>query len=179
MKDKAKYWKEYILPKVIRQSFSPRIQKDLVSLKPPNFAEKLSSSYIHGQVNTGKTIYACQMLLELKRQAYIAGQGLEICFIKVSDLFSQLKDIYETKGSESTLLQKLKDVDALVLDDLGLEKNSEWAYQILFSLIDYRYEFMKFTIFTSNFSLDELADKLGDQRITSRIERMAQIQLIS
>jgi hypothetical protein len=62
----------------------------------------------------------------------------------------------------------------LILDDIGTEKPSEWAQQNIFLIIDRRYETLRQTIFTSNLSLDELSERLGD-RITSRIAEMCKV----
>jgi DNA replication protein DnaC len=46
----------------------------------------------------------------------------------------------------------------------------------LYHLINHRYEYMKKTIITSNYTLEELEQRLNDQRITSRINRMCKIE---
>ena len=52
---------------------------------------------------------------------------------------------------------------------------SDWAYQTLYSLINHRYDWLKTTIITSNYTLDELQDNWQDDRITSRIKRMCEL----
>jgi len=49
------------------------------------------------------------------------------------------------------------------------EKTTEWALQTLFVIIDRRYRNMVKTIITSNLSLNEISEKIGD-RIASRSE---------
>jgi DNA replication protein DnaC len=56
----------------------------------------------------------------------------------------------------------------LVIDDLGAEKSSEWAREILYLIIDKRYSDLLPTIITSNLSPKELAEKLDD-RLVSRL----------
>jgi len=63
----------------------------------------------------------------------------------------------------------------LVLDDLGTCKLSEWMFEILYSLINYRYEYLKTTIITSNYSIEQLAELWNDDRITSRIVRSGEV----
>jgi DNA replication protein DnaC len=67
-------------------------------------------------------------------------------------------------------------VDLLILDDLGVDKPSDWVLNVLYNIINYRYENLKKTIITSNFSLDEIAEAFNDNRITRRIERMCIIE---
>ena len=62
----------------------------------------------------------------------------------------------------------------LALDDIGSEKATDWALQMLYLLIDRRYSQMLKTIITSNLTLDQIADRLDD-RISSRIAGMCKI----
>ena len=59
----------------------------------------------------------------------------------------------------------------LILDDLGVEKTTEWALQALYVVVNRRYLDGRQTIITSNLTLDEVREKLGD-RIASRIVGM-------
>ena len=59
--------------------------------------------------------------------------------------------------------------DLLVLDDLGSEKQSEWADQELFRLIDHRANEGKPVIITSNVPMEALK---CDGRISSRLGDM-------
>jgi DNA replication protein DnaC len=56
----------------------------------------------------------------------------------------------------------------LVIDDIGVEKPSEFVQEKMYRLIDGRFASDRPTIITSNFSLDELASRLGE-RLASRI----------
>lgn len=76
----------------------------------------------------------------------------------------------KTDQNEFELLESLNKVNVLILDDFGVEKMTDWAYQMLYSLINYRYENLKTTIYTSNLDLEELAAHTGDSRLTSRIQ---------
>ena len=73
-------------------------------------------------------------------------------------------------------MDKYGDYHLLVLDDFGVEKISDWSYQLLYMLINRRYNNLKTTIFTSNFSLEQIAQQLGDDRLTSRIQHMCDVQ---
>lgn len=91
-------------------------------------------------------------------------------FIKLLDLFSMIKETFGKCGvSEQAILHKYMNCELLVLDDLGVEMTTPWNYQILYQLIDSRYDAMLPTIYTSNYSITELTKKIGDNRIISRI----------
>jgi DNA replication protein DnaC len=59
----------------------------------------------------------------------------------------------------------------LILDDLGAERNSEFALEQVFSVIDSRYRSKKPLIITTNLTLDELKHPtdLAHSRIYDRI----------
>ncbi len=60
-----------------------------------------------------------------------------------------------------------------VIDDFGTENAKDWKNEKFYSIINGRYVEKKITIFTSNFSLDDLS---YDDRIINRIkERVLQI----
>lgn len=62
----------------------------------------------------------------------------------------------------------------LFLDDLGAEKMSEWVAEQFYLILNFRYEEKLPTIITSNYSLGELSERLGD-RIASRIAEMCDV----
>lgn len=75
------------------------------------------------------------------------------------------------KNQNYHLFELARRVKLLVFDDIGAEKSSEWVQDTLFILVNYRYEQMLPTIFTSNCTLGELEEKLG-KRVQSRIIEM-------
>lgn len=93
-------------------------------------------------------------------------------FISCPEFLLELRDGITRKRKDHLYLSDLaRRVKLLVLDDLGAEKSSEWVQETLFVLVNYRYEQMLPTIFTTNCSLEELEEKVG-KRITSRIIEM-------
>jgi len=96
---------------------------------------------------------------------------MPVLFISCPDFLFELRECINKKGKPSHLFDLARRVQLLILDDIGAEKSSEWVQETLFVLINYRYECMLPTIFTSNCSLEELEEKLG-QRIVSRIIEM-------
>jgi DNA replication protein DnaC len=165
-------WNSLIKESFIHSTFPPRIETDLLCLNLPEI-EMWENSYLYGVVKSGKTIEACTMLLETKHFNYIYNQEASYCFKNASDLLVEIKASYgKNVMDENQIIEKYIAYDYLVLDDLGAERVTEWALQILYIIINRRYEWEKETIITSNFSLAELAQNLGDDRIPSRIQRM-------
>jgi len=73
----------------------------------------------------------------------------------VSENGTPLKSIY----------QHCQEVGLLILDDLGVEKSTEWAIEQLDMLVDYRYINGKKTVFTTNLGPTQLP-----ARIKSRLK---------
>jgi len=98
-------------------------------------------------------------------------------FINTTDLLFKFKAsyIHRSDETETELLEKYSKAKLLILDDFGIDKITDWSFQMLYVLINNRYENMLPTIFTSNHDLDEQAAKLGDNRITSRIQESCEI----
>lgn len=61
----------------------------------------------------------------------------------------------------------------LVVDDLGAAKNSEWVEDVNLRLINWRYDRVLPTMFTSNLKAKELSAQLGD-RVASRLIEMTE-----
>jgi DNA replication protein DnaC len=74
----------------------------------------------------------------------------------------------ERQYSFDELMKWLKTVDLLVIDDLGVEKSTEWAAAKLDTIIDHRYLSEARTVFTTNLSPKALASR-GEQRVASRL----------
>ena len=130
--------------------------------------------YIYGGRGTGKTMLASIIAKEK------AAAGKTVLFESVSDLLSELRRSYQ-ENKTAEIVATAQKVPCLILDDLGAERMNEWVGEVLYSLINYRYNEELQTILTSNYKLDDLQHKMvtisksGDrdtcqgQRITSRI----------
>lgn len=69
-------------------------------------------------------------------------------------------------------MDRCKFTSLLILDDLGAQRNTDWALEQLDSLIDHRYVCEKLTIFTTN-----LTSKQLPARIASRLNEGECIKL--
>ena len=123
-----------------------------------------------GNYGTGKSHLAMSVVKEL-------WKGGKAClFISVPKLFTKLKSTYNksSKETESELLGYLEKVDLVVLDDVGAEKSKQedeefsWAKSKMFEIVDSRIG--KHTIFTTNFSPDELLNIYGERNFSRMME---------
>ena len=117
--------------------------------------------YIQGDVGRGKTLLASCIFNHFINY-------LSVKFIKVGELMYKSREIFN--GGDFNL-DKYKEAEVLILDDLGVEKTTEFAEDILLSIIDYRYERQMPTFLTSNIpasKIPELYPKHG-RRLESRL----------
>lgn len=79
-----------------------------------------------------------------------------------------------------SILSQLNLFDILVLDDLGAERDSQFAAEMVYSIIDARYRAQKPIILTTNVPLDELKNPptMTAGRIYDRIMEMCPIRLL-
>lgn len=169
MDERTKQWNEMWRDAVIVQ-FTPRIQLFLKDVKMYEPCEGVHSQYLYGKARTGKTVQAAKKVIEWCKAQYLGRKQMNFIFISVPCLLGELRETYQYKEkSEKEVMDRYKKVKLLVLDDLGAEKTTEWAYQMLYMIITHRYDYLLPTIYTSNFSLSELSKKLQDDRLTGRI----------
>lgn len=112
-----------------------------------------------GEFGVGKTGLAISALREAA-QRRLAG-----LFIKTPDLLARIRATYG-KGedvSESDVLTSLRTVDYLVLDDIGAEKQTDWATSMLFQILDHRHDQQRKTILTTNLDVTGLGLHMGER----------------
>ena len=116
---------------------------------------------------TGKT-----MLAVATANSIIKKFKLPLKFISTLDLLGEIKKTYaeNSKYNESELINLFRNVTVLVIDDIGVGKQTDWVNDKLYSIFNYRMENKKVTLFTSNCEIDKLN---LDERIISRIGIMA------
>lgn len=86
-------------------------------------------------------------------------------------LYNVRSDFKNNSDYRDVLLETGK---VLVLDDIGVEKVTEFVEEFMYLLINRQYEKVYPIVITSNLPLSKLAERLGD-RIVSRIKEMCEI----
>jgi len=148
--------------------FAPeRIQRLPDKLEPPGML-------ITGDPSIGKTHLAAALTKrELQHHIIIGNEkkpcGFSAMWVNVHYILSEIRQTFgDRKGqSELELLQKYTSFDFLVLDDLGTEKQSEWAMATICNIIDCRMNLDKTTLITTNLTLANLGEI--DTRIAARL----------
>lgn len=125
--------------------------------------------FIYGSIGTGKTYISCS----------IANAVIEkyLYECKVMNFAQILNDLQ--KGGftldRNEYIDSLTSKTLLVLDDFGIERNTEYALEQIYNIINARYQKKKPTIITTNIDYKEIMKEQNDlmtARIYSRMKEM-------
>ena len=131
-----------------------------------------SGLLLWGNVGTGKSFFAgciANALLE---------KGVPVLMTNFSRILYTLTGMHFEDRNQ--FIDSLNRYSLLIIDDLGIERNSEFALEQVFNVIDSRYRSKKPLIVTTNLTLTELnsAPDVAHIRIYDRIlERCAPIRI--
>lgn len=130
-----------------------------------------------GPAGRGKTHLACAILSEL-----VVTKSVQGLYVDFSDLLMRIQTSFrpDADSSKESVLTPYADAEVLVLDELGASKPHPWVLDVLYNLLNTRYNRKRITIATSNFEdepdrasgeRDSLEDRVGS-RIRSRLYEM-------
>lgn len=131
---------------------------------------------LHGPYGAGKSALAIGAAAELLRRSDVQSAR----FAAVPKLLDTLRATYDRDAPqrERDVMVQLEESGLLVLDDLGAERNTDWATERLFVLLNERHDYHRRTIVTSNLPPDELAAHIGE-RTMWRIAELARGHIVS
>jgi DNA replication protein DnaC len=90
--------------------------------------------------------------------------GEYVLYWQVEDLLDTLRLSYsKSDGEWAKILEKCKKVTLLVLDDLGTQKDTEWARAKLDLIIDYRYIHEYPIVVTTNAKPEQLGERISSR----------------
>ena len=118
----------------------------------PNF----KGFYLKGPTGLGKTMFLATLA------NYLIEKKKTVVFLKISDLNNYLKKFFQNNNNEINLIiDVIKRVDILLIDDFGNEKFSEWLIgSILYPILDHRLTNNKITCFTSSLTIEQIEQRL-------------------
>ena len=130
--------------------------------------------FLSGKPGVGKTYFSYVALNEL-----IFNSGRPGRFISLSKAFFQtLRFAFDENspmhGKSEAFLRTLGNIPFLVIDDFGVQRNTEWELEMLYNLVDTRYANRRFTIVTTNQDIENVKD-LAEGRLYSRFIEMCYI----
>lgn len=128
---------------------------------------------VQGEYGVGKTGLGIG-LLRLAAEHQVVG-----LFVKAPDLLARVRATYgkNADATELEVLESLRTVPLLMLDDIGAEQETDWATSMLFQILDSRHDNARKTIVTTNLDIPALAMHLGE-RTFHRFEEDAMFQTV-
>lgn len=118
-----------------------------------------------GEVGTGKSYTAACIANELLDQKIPV---VMTSFVKI------LQNIQGDQEEEKVIMERLNDARLLIIDDLGTERNTDYALEKVYNTIDSRYRVGKPLILTTNMTIREMQENtdIRYKRIYDRIFEM-------
>ena len=119
-----------------------------------------------GDVGTGKTFYAACIANAL------IDQGVSVLMTNFAKILNKLSGMYA--DDKNTFVEGLMRYSLLIIDDLGIERNTEYALEQVYNIIDERYKARMPLIVTTNLSLKTLKnpEDTAHKRIYDRVLAM-------
>ena len=93
------------------------------------------------------------------------------------DMVDKLRDVTLNK-LDSKYIDRLTNIDLLILDDIGTEKKTDYSYEKMYKIINTRYNKKKAIVFTSNIDFKSIS-KIYDERLVSRMAEMINLRFIT
>jgi DNA replication protein DnaC len=114
-----------------------------------------------GKPGCGKTHLACSIANALGRRRRM------VRYVTAAALVREIRDTWRKDSSrtESEVLDEIRRLDLLILDDIGVQFGSPAELIQLTEVVDFRYQDMKPTIVISNGNINDLVAFLGERAI--------------
>lgn len=118
------------------------------------------SLILTGKVGTGKTMLGCAAI-----NAIIESRSCRM--VKMIDMFREIKETWrrDSEITELDLIRRYSRLDLLVIDEAGVNYDSDTEKMFIFDIIDGRYQEMKPTIVITNLGIQELSQVMGERVI--------------
>lgn len=166
--------------------FDTRIYQVRESVGVAEYAKKIATRYVEQYLEmedmgkgvyfysntkgSGKTLLSIAIINEL-----IIKYKINPMYISVVNMLNEMKRSFSNNDSKRNfynLTESFKQAPVLVMDDLGVEKTTDWSEEVLTQILDERMSYKRPTIITSNMPIQLLQKKYPAGRIQSRIEKM-------
>lgn len=118
---------------------------------------------LYGSGGVGKTHMLAAKTL------WLIEKDVQSVFVNFSEILEEIRNCYETDGDEKTsrqvkpseIINLMKSAEDLSLDDIGKERPSPWVLEVLYNIMNHRYEEELPTSFSTNLSDEELKSHVG------------------
>ena len=128
--------------------------------------------FVTGACGTGKTHLAAAIV------RHLIVKRVGVVFKRSADFYREVRELFRTgsEASEGAIMSALEKARFLVFDDLGAGSLSDFERRYTLELLDTRLNRMRPTVVTSNWSLQEISERMDD-RIASRLAGFAALEL--
>lgn len=138
------------------------------------FDAEVDNLFLTGPCGSGKSHLAAIAA----RSWRDARPGHEIHDVRTINQMTLSRSVRRCRDAddEAALVSEYSYCPVLVVDDLGTGKDTEFSTALLYEVIQNRYmDARGGLIVTSNLGLGALAEKLGEERISSRLAQMCKV----
>ena len=131
---------------------------------------------ITGPAGEGKTGLAVGVARDLISSLALIDPHAQLRFFVVSDLLRDIRRSFKDAAAED-LEEIARTAELLVLDDLGSERPTPWARELLLRVVNYRDRHELPTIVTCNHSPRQLAADLGEPIVSRLVQDATRVHL--
>ena len=110
-----------------------------------------------GKPGCGKT-YICSALL-----SWMYGKVSDMYYFREGKFFEKIRESMDNKGDWNQEVSYQCDHEFLVFDDIGSAGHGQtgWRQDVFFEIVNLRYQSKNPTVFSTNYSEQEIKEKLG------------------
>lgn len=145
---------------------------DFVKTQTQKYLDGMNgNTLLTGTTGVGKTHLAISLAKELNEAYRAKGEPKSVLFINLTEILREIRESFKFTSKEGYYSRMLKEVDYLILDDLGVklgnasgQSKSAWEEEFIFDVLSHRNN----TIITTNLSNNEIAN-LYSERVASRV----------
>ena len=118
-----------------------------------------------GNTGTGKG-HLCAAIIN-----QITASGYSALFTKTPRLLREIKETFnrDSEVTQGEILKRIRELDLLVIDEIGVQFGTDTERMILYEILDLRYEAMLPVILTTNIQNMKTLEKLLGERIIDRL----------
>ena len=167
---------------------------DRYNIKPKTFADDFCSSYQYGNGYTGMWLCGQKGIGKSFLMACLAGslskRNVGVAFVNTATMLdSTMTSLKNYSEDKQKILDRYKKAEVLILDDIGTEHLTSWIFgEILYQIINYRFNHKLATFFTSNYTIQDYTDVVSRKkdlnlddalRLKTRIDSLAvEVQMV-